>query len=176
MSLTNEQKERFQILLQQLQIPDDLINQYLQGGGIERLVIDKVNKSWHFNLQVPRILPTELYELLETKLKQSFSHIARTTFALETENKQFTEEEVRAYWPLCTERITFFTYVCLFKKQLPQVNGVKLLINVNNELESTALKKNVAKTSRGSIRGFWIPAFPVRHTYTAKYRRNAKVS
>ena len=82
MSLTNEQKERFQILLQQLQIPDDLINQYLQGGGIERLVIDKANKSWHFNLQVPRILPTELYELLETKLKQSFSHIARTTFAL----------------------------------------------------------------------------------------------
>ncbi|MGR6019016.1 PolC-type DNA polymerase III N-terminal domain-containing protein [Bacillus paranthracis] len=49
MSLTNEQKERFQILLQQLQIPDDLINQYLQGGGIERLVIDKANKSWHFN-------------------------------------------------------------------------------------------------------------------------------
>ena len=47
--------------VQQLQIPDDLINQYLQGGGIERLVIDKANKSWHFNLQVPRILPTELY-------------------------------------------------------------------------------------------------------------------
>ena len=145
MSLTNEQQERFQILLQQLQIPDDLINQYLQGGGIERLVIDKANKSWHFDLQVPRILPTELYELLETKLKQSFSHIARTTFALETENKQFTEEEVRAYLPLCTERITFSPMFAYLKKQLPQVNGVKLLINVNNELESTALKKNVAK-------------------------------
>ncbi|WP_242431126.1 PolC-type DNA polymerase III N-terminal domain-containing protein [Bacillus cereus] len=115
MSLTNEQKERFQILLQQLQIPDDLINQYLQGGGIERLVIDKANKSWHFNLQVPRILPTELYELLETKLKQSFSHIARTTFALETENKQFTEEEVRAYGHLYGTNY-IFTYVCLFKE------------------------------------------------------------
>ena len=34
MSLTNEQQERFQILLQQLQIPEDLINQYLHGGGI----------------------------------------------------------------------------------------------------------------------------------------------
>lgn len=83
--------------------------------------------------------------MLETKLKQSFSHIARTTFALETENKQFTEEEVRAYWPLCTERITFSPMFAYLKKQLPQVNGVKLLINVNNELESTALKKNVAK-------------------------------
>lgn len=175
MSLTNEQQERFQILLQQLQIPDDLINQYLQGGGIERLVIDKANKSWHFDLQVPRILPTELYELLETKLKQSFSHIARTTFALETENKQFTEEEVRAYWPLCTERITFSPMFAYLKKRLPQVNGVKLLINVNNELESTALKKNVAKPV-GINTKFLIPAFSVRHTYTAKYRRNAKVS
>lgn len=176
MSLTNEQKERFQILLQQLQIPDDLINQYLQGGGIERLVIDKANKSWHFNLQVPRILPTELYELLETKLKQSFSHIARTTFALETENKQFTEEEVRAYWPLCTERITFSPMFAYLKKQLPQVNGVKLLINVNNEPGIYCFKEKRCKTSRGSIRGFRIPAFSVRHTYTAKYRRNAKVS
>ncbi|AOY17113.1 PolC-type DNA polymerase III [Bacillus sp. ABP14] len=159
MSLTNEQKERFQILLQQLQIPDDLINQYLQGGGIERLVIDKANKSWHFNLQVPRILPTELYELLETKLKQSFSHIARTTFALETENKQFTEEEVRAYWPLCTERITFSPMFAYLKKQLPQVNGVKLLINVNNELESTALKKNVAKPVGDQYEAFGFPRF-----------------
>ncbi len=48
MSLTNEQQERFQILLQQLQIPEDLINQYLQGGGIEKLVIDKANKKLAF--------------------------------------------------------------------------------------------------------------------------------
>ncbi len=116
MSLTNEQQERFQILLQQLQIPDDLINQYLQGGGIERLVIDKANKSWHFDLQVPRILPTELYELLETKLKQSFSHIARTTFALETENKQFTEEEVRAYLAALYGTNYIFTYVRILKE------------------------------------------------------------
>ena len=67
MSLTNEQQERFQILLQQLQIPEDLINQYLHGGGIEKLVIDKANKSWHFDLQVPRILPTELYRVARNK-------------------------------------------------------------------------------------------------------------
>ena len=146
MSLTNEQQERFQILLSSCKYQNDLINQYLHGGGIERLVIDKANKSWHFDLQVPRILPTELYELLETKLKQSFSHIARTTFALETENKQFTEEEVRAYWPLCTERITF-SPMFVFKNKLPQVNGVKLLINVNNELVY-CFKEKRCETSR----------------------------
>ena len=97
--------------------------------------------------------------MLETKLKQSFSHIARTTFALEAENKQFTEEEVKAYWPLCTERITFSPMFAYLKKQLPQVNGVKLLLNVNNELESTTLKKNVAKPVGDQYEAFGFPRF-----------------
>lgn len=161
MSLTNEQQERFRILLEQLQIPENLVSEYLQGGGIQKLLVDKANKSWCFHLQVPRILPTQVYELLEAKLQQSFSHIAKTSFLLEAENNQYTEADVQAYWPLCTNKVTISPMFAYLKERSPHMNGVKLLLDVNNDLEAQTVKKNLAKPIGDQYEVFGFPRFQI---------------
>jgi DNA polymerase-3 subunit alpha (Gram-positive type) len=159
--LTQEQQERFRILLEQLQLPEDFINSYMQGGGIQKLLVDKPNKSWRFYFALPRLLPANVYELLEAQLDKTFSHIANVSFVLDIEDKQFTEQDVQAYWPLCTKKIPFSPMFSYLKEQPPHINGVKFLLTVKNELESVAVKKNMAKLIGDQYELFGFPRFQV---------------
>lgn len=159
--LTQEQKERFGILLEQLALPEAFINSYLQNGGIQKLLVDKRNKGWCFHFALPRLLPANVYELLESQLDKTFSHIANVSFVLDIDDKQFTEQDVQTYWPLCTKKLSFSPMFSYLKEQAPQVNGVKLLLTVKNELESVTVKKNMTKPISDQYEIFGFPRFHV---------------
>ncbi|WP_281503680.1 PolC-type DNA polymerase III [Ectobacillus sp. JY-23] len=160
-ALTKEQQERFMILLQQLGLPEDFVTQYFRDGGIEKLLVDKRTKSWFFRFMLPRVLPANVYELFESQLEKTFSHIANVSFAIQTSTKQFTEQDVQSYWPLCTRKIPFSPMFAYLKDQLPQVNGIKLQLQVNNDLEAATVKKNMAKSIGEQYERFGFPQFTV---------------
>ncbi|MFX3624656.1 MAG: PolC-type DNA polymerase III [Ectobacillus sp.] len=158
---TKEQQERFHILLEQLQLPEVFVSDYFQGGALQKLLVDKQNKSWRFYFALPSRLPVNVYELLERQIIKSFSHIADVSFVLDVEDKKYTEEEVQAYWPLCTNKVPFSPMFMYLKGQTPQVNGVKFILTVKNELESAAIKKNMAKSIIDQYEAFGFPRFQV---------------
>ncbi|MCP8969031.1 PolC-type DNA polymerase III [Ectobacillus ponti] len=156
-ALTEEQRDRFRILLEQLGMPESWRAEYFEQAGIEKLVVDTSNKSWCFHFTLPRILPAKVYEMLEDKLQQSFSQIAAVSFLVQAENKQFGESDVQAYWPLCTSKMTLSPMFAYLREQLPSANGLKLMLRVKNELEEAALKKNAAKSISDLYEVFGFP-------------------
>lgn len=74
--LSSGKKERFQLLLQQLQLTEDVIVTHFQNAEIDRVVIEKQARKWHFFFQFERIVPCQLYNTFRGKLEQT-SHISR---------------------------------------------------------------------------------------------------
>ena len=73
-----EQKERFKLLLQQLNLTDDTFVRYFQESAIEKLMVDRKQKKWHFYFYLEKILPYDIYALFVQRLVESFKHIVET--------------------------------------------------------------------------------------------------
>lgn len=96
-------QERLSLLLEQLGIPDEMKTGFSEGT-IEKLTIDKTNRSWHFSIAINRPLTAEGYAWFSSSLHQTFQHIAKVTFSLQTK-ESYQSEELLGYWPLCKEKL-----------------------------------------------------------------------
>ncbi|WP_379967305.1 PolC-type DNA polymerase III [Ectobacillus sp. sgz5001026] len=159
MTIEKEQQERFHILLEQLALPRTLITNYLQDGSLQKLSVDKKQKSWCFYFSFPKIIPANVYELLERQLITSFSHIADVSFQIETIDSQYTEQDIQAYWSVCTNKISISPMFAYLRNQTPTMHGVKLVLTVKNELESMTIKKNLTKPICDQYESFGFPRF-----------------
>ena len=111
--------------------------------------------------------------MLESKLEQSFSHIARHHFH-RSKDPQFSDQVVKAYWPHCTERITS-PPARVLKEATSAGQWREVVLNVRSEVESTTLKKNVAKSDFTTTK-LWFPTISVDTDIKHSRRRYAKVS
>src|SRR5690625_838640 len=98
-------EERLQLLLQQLQIPDDTIRSYFESGKIRKLSINKEKKSWNFHIELPSILPAQIYELFAKQLQQTFKHIASVSFRFYYHQESSSDVDWVGYWPLIIARL-----------------------------------------------------------------------
>ena len=84
-------REKFQLLLQQLQLTDDAIMSYFTNAEITKLFIERATKKWHFEFLLEKILPHEVYTLFSTNLVKTFSHIAQVTQTISVQNQEITQ-------------------------------------------------------------------------------------
>ncbi|MFS1518411.1 PolC-type DNA polymerase III [Bacillus sp. SCS-151] len=145
--LSQEQKERFQLLLQQINCTDDVFVKHFHQAGIIKLIIDKEKKSWHFLFQLATILPIDIYNSFSLALQKSFAHIANVTFSILARDKQFTEEDFQAYWTVCLLEFEGIQspLLNLLHDQTPHLNGINAIVKVRNDTEAVALKRKFAK-------------------------------
>ncbi|KXG10586.1 DNA polymerase III PolC-type [Anoxybacillus sp. P3H1B] len=157
--LTNEQKERFQVLLQQLDLTADEMVPYFSGAEIQKLVVEKGNKCWHFYFLLPKILPHQVYQLFSTKLVQTFQHIAHVKHTIQTLDSQFAPEDVQGYWSTCLEQLQGISspLLALLHEQLPSVTGNKLYVTARNDAEAIALKRRFAAKIAEVYQSFGFP-------------------
>ncbi|ANB58410.1 DNA polymerase III, alpha subunit, Gram-positive type [Anoxybacillus sp. B7M1] len=157
--LTNEQKERFQVLLQQLDLTADEMVPYFSGAGIQKLVVEKGNKCWHFYFLLPKILPHQVYQLFSAKLVQTFQHIAHVKHTIQTLDSQFAPEDVQGYWSTCLEQLQGISspLLALLHEQLPSVTGNKLYVTAHNDAEAIALKRRFAAKIAEVYQSFGFP-------------------
>ncbi|MDR7072178.1 PolC-type DNA polymerase III [Fictibacillus barbaricus] len=137
-------KERLSLLLEQLGIPEDMKSEFLDGT-IERLTIDKGNRSWHFSIGLVRPLSAVVYAWFQSSLLQTFNHIAQVSFSLQTDGK-FHSEDILAYWPLCKERIgekAIPSLAGLLSSQEPVTEGNFLFLTVRNEAEEALVHRKL---------------------------------
>ncbi|MDZ5473442.1 PolC-type DNA polymerase III [Bacillus sp. 31A1R] len=163
MSDTSSKRERFQLLLQQLQLTDDALVPYFAQGEIEKVVIEKVAKKWHFHFMFEKILPYSVLNQLTVQLQKTFSHIAATTFSLKVRDQGCTEELIIDYWRVCIQEIDGISppLAKLLNEQVPKVQGTKLIINVNNELEGLAIKRKYVNILTDAYQGYGFPLLNV---------------
>ncbi|MGG3889101.1 PolC-type DNA polymerase III [Metabacillus fastidiosus] len=159
MSIANMKLEKFQLLLQQINLTENEVVDYFRNGSIAKLIVHKKEKKWHFQFQFEKILPYEVLQLFTMRLKQAFSHIANVTFSIEVLDHVFDEKLVQDYWSICIEELDGIAppILSLLHEQRPQVRGVKLLIKTRNDTEAASIKKKYAPMIQESYQQFGFP-------------------
>ncbi|CAH2713251.1 DNA polymerase III PolC-type [Neobacillus rhizosphaerae] len=136
-------KERFQLLLQQLQLVEDAVVVHFNNAQIERLLVEKKARKWNFQFLFEKILPYNVYLRFTTQLERTFSNIAAISYSIQVSNQLFTPELIQEYWSYSIQQIDGISppLLKLLNEQLPEVSGNKLTISVRNEAEGLALKR-----------------------------------
>ena len=84
-------KERFQLLLQQLQLIEDAVVVHFNNAQIERLLVEKKDRKWHFQFLFENILPYNVYVLFSTQLERTFSNIATVSYHINVTNQTISQ-------------------------------------------------------------------------------------
>jgi DNA polymerase III subunit alpha, Gram-positive type len=136
-------KERFRILLQQLQLTDDMFVQHFDQAEIEKLIVDQKERKWHFQFTLQKLIPCNVWTKFSQSLQASFQHIAKVQFSLKVLDTSFTEELVLQYWDNCIKEIDGISppMLQLLHNQAPKVQGNKIIIQASNDMEAITLKK-----------------------------------
>ncbi|MCM3454147.1 PolC-type DNA polymerase III [Heyndrickxia oleronia] len=138
-----DRKERFRVLLQQLNLTDNMVVQSFANAEIEKLVVEKNKKSWHFYFLLERVLPYEIFYRFSTQLRHVFHHIAQVDFSIRVMDTQISEKEVLDYWSYCVKELDGISpmLLSLLNGQVPKLKGNKLTIQARNDTEARTLKQ-----------------------------------
>ncbi|AZU61522.1 PolC-type DNA polymerase III [Neobacillus mesonae] len=152
-------KERFQLLLQQLQLVEDAVVVYFNNAQIERLLVEKKTRKWHFQFSFENILPFNVYIQFATRLERTFSNIATISYEIQVANPAFTQELLQQYWSHCIQQIDGISppLIKLLNEQVPEVNGNKLKVAVHHEAEGMTLKSKYASIIGVILQSFGFP-------------------
>ncbi|WP_088105127.1 PolC-type DNA polymerase III [Halalkalibacter urbisdiaboli] len=155
----NLRKERLTLLLQQLQIPEEVVTRHFAEGKIRKLVISKEQKSWQFHIELPTVVPSTVYELFANRLKESFKHIASVDFTFHYEACQPADVNWSDYWPLIVSNLETISSGLrdLLQNQTPSFDGKRLMINVRNETEAVALKRKLVEPFQNTLANLCLP-------------------
>lgn len=156
-------KERFQLLLEQISLPQSLIDSYFQDAWIEKVTIERSKKSWHFEFGLQSHLPLEVFLVFKTHLQNTFQQIAFVTFSLSYTATNFSENVVEQYWPYIIEQLDGVSpsLVSFLKGKRPKQNGNKLLVSVRNEPEAISVKKKYASSFETVFQTLGFPSYTI---------------
>lgn len=143
-------KEKMDLLLKQLQVPEEYVQKYFQDSYLDKLQVYKKTKTWHFHLHVKQVLPADIYQLLQAKLKESFQQIAGVELTLDSDDKACNAEMIVSHWQHFIQSMTNLSpaYKDLIYEQVPRVNNNKIMLTARNEAEASALKKRLEEGFR----------------------------
>ncbi|MUK89879.1 PolC-type DNA polymerase III [Ornithinibacillus sp. L9] len=152
-------REKMDILLQQVQMNADQIETFFKDSLLERLVVYKNEKRWHFYIQVNSVLPVAVYQEFRAKLQESFSQIAAVDITLNTLDNQCNAEVLCDYWKLFIQSTNDLSpaYRDLVFNQKPVVNNNKIMLTVRNIAEGNALKKRLEEEFRSFCKKAGVP-------------------
>ncbi|ADH99290.1 PolC-type DNA polymerase III [Salisediminibacterium selenitireducens] len=138
-------KERFDLLMDQVQMPEDIRERFLRDGWIESLTVHKKERKWLFRFRLSVPMTKEAYERFSAKLIHGLSHIADVQFMLTYEEDIHSLSLAKEYWPLYVERLRSYTngLIHRLENQVPESDGKKLIISVQNETEKEMMERRI---------------------------------
>ena len=134
-----ESQDKLKVLLEQANITQ---NNYLENAELSRVVVDDDARIWQFHLKTDRIIPSALYQLMSTSIKEAFKDIAKTELIMAA--GEYDEQLVTDYFPLAVNSLTINDNI---KHQLERTHkslkdGV-LYIAVKNAIEQSHFNKHI---------------------------------
>ncbi|MFC4404542.1 PolC-type DNA polymerase III [Gracilibacillus xinjiangensis] len=144
--MDNTNRERFDLLMQQIGIPDDMKNKYLQNGAIEKLEVFRQTKVWQFSFRLEQLLPADIYQLFVLKLTDAFSSIAKVSWKFAAEQRKLEENEWAKYWSIfLSELITESPKFRVLENKKPLFNDNNIMLTTSNEIERHSLMQDIQK-------------------------------
>ncbi|MGY3777416.1 PolC-type DNA polymerase III [Isobaculum melis] len=132
-----DKKELFQKLLEQINLHHEVsYAPYFIDGAIEKVEVNKQQKSWHFTFQFFDILPFEVYQNLQQHLQIAFKEIAAISYHVEVKEPSLTEEKIQNYWheAIKVSGVSSPIVNKTFREQYPTLNDRKIQLLVENEV------------------------------------------
>jgi len=105
MQPTEEQRKRFEVLLQQADLPAEWKEQHFRDGYIDRLEISRSRKEWTFFIGLATLLPAAVYIGFLEKLKSKLGHHANIKKVVLYTESVTNAQIVNAYWRLFVEEM-----------------------------------------------------------------------
>lgn len=163
MSTTQEAQQRFQILLQQLELTEDVYMSFFEGGELTRMTVHKTNRQWHFHVTLQQILPYKLYELFIVRLRERFAGIAAIQLSLETQDADVTAALIHDYWHLVLDSMDGMAPPLrqTFSSQQPEWTGNKIKLICSQQVEYLTCKSKYADLIAAHYRFFGFPQLQV---------------
>ncbi|KAB8138774.1 PolC-type DNA polymerase III [Gracilibacillus oryzae] len=139
-------RERFDLLMQQIGIPDDMKNKYLQNGVIEKLEVFRQTKVWKFSFRLEQLLPADIYQLFALKLTDAFSSIAKVSWQFTAEKRTLDENEWTKYWFIfLSELINESPKYKALENKKPLFDGNHIMLTTSNDVERQSLLQEIQK-------------------------------
>lgn len=137
--------EKMNLLLKQLQIPEEYIENYFQESYLEKLEVYKRTKTWHFHVHIKKILPFDIYRLFTVHLEENFQKMAKVELSIQAEENECDEGAITSYWSHFVQTLRNLSpaYKDLIYNQVPEVNNKKIMLTARNEAEAAADRKSV---------------------------------
>lgn len=156
-------KEKMSLLLKQINITEEMISQYFRGSYLEKLVVYKKEKKWHFHIHLDHPLPVKIYQLFYANLRNSFQSIAEIELTISTSNKTIDKNLVVEYWHEFIHSIGDLSpaYRDLVQNQSPAVNNNKIMLTARNDAEANALKKRLEVPFKNFCNQIGIVPYPI---------------
>ncbi|MEJ8776889.1 PolC-type DNA polymerase III [Pseudogracilibacillus sp. ICA-222130] len=161
MDLTKRKK--MEILLEQLKLPENIVDEYFSTATMEKLIVHKRNKKWHFHLNIKNVLPFHVYELLHKGLQQTFHHIAQTDMTLYVEDTQCPETELQFYWKDFIRQVPALlpTHMEMFMQQSVTLKDGNLVTEVKSEAEAISLQRKLQPQFQIYAEKIGLKAYPL---------------
>ncbi|WP_096435372.1 PolC-type DNA polymerase III [Alteribacter populi] len=138
-------RERFDLLLEQVVMPEEIRQAHLTEGWIEKLEVFKNEKKWHFTIRLPYMLPYPVFDAVQTTIKQGLQHIATVHLTFRYDQQAQPEKYLASYWPFFVEGLKHSTngLIQRLRGQEPRVEQNKLIISTMNDAEAEMIKRKV---------------------------------
>ncbi|MCQ6280164.1 PolC-type DNA polymerase III [Bacillus sp. EB600] len=152
-------RERFNVLLQQIQMTDDTEVVHFQNAQIEKLVVEKKARKWHFQFLFEKILPFRVYNRFTSLLERAFSNIAAISYHIQVSDQSFSPELFADYWNASIQQLDGIAppLLKLLNEQIPSIQGNKVTISVRNETEGLTIKRKYAGMVATIYQAFGFP-------------------
>ncbi|MEW9050702.1 MAG: PolC-type DNA polymerase III [Neobacillus sp.] len=156
-------KERFLLLLQQLELQEDAVVTHFSNAQIERFLVEKKARRWHFQFLLEKILPFSVFLRFTTQLERKFSNIASISYDFQVTNPSFQPELLLEYWSHSIQQIDGIAppLLKLLNEQIPIISGNKLTISVSNDTEGSALKRKYGPIITNVYQNFGFPSLVI---------------
>lgn len=138
-------KERMDLLVNQIELPQEIIENYFIDSEIEKLELFKEDRLWVFHLNIKKILPLNVYQTLLSHLQTSFKEIANVNIKLVCEDSTCLDELIIEHWLGFTRSMNDLSpaYIDLLHTQKPRIEDNKVIVTARNGAEAAALIKRI---------------------------------
>lgn len=148
MSDATSKTERFAMLLNHIETPQEWIDRYFDQGEIEKLSVFRTEKRWHFEFQLDDILPYQVYEWLAANLQKHFQTVVpNVTFTIQSRKSEGADPNFADYWKPISQQLSQefpALKMCLCRQQ-PELHDRQLIFAANSETEAGLLKRKIPK-------------------------------
>lgn len=114
MSNIGDKRKRFEILIQQAQIPAQMIEACFTDGHIERVECSETNREWTIYIRKETVVPAEAYRAFCLQIQERLAHIAKIKLIFQYSEHVPVADIVQTYWGLFIEWV---------QREIASVNG-----------------------------------------------------